>query len=155
MKHFYLIANEKKDKKFYLTKQIQECIWQKGGTSIYTSNLHVDPKSIPADTECIICIGGDGTFIRAALDAVECKVPLIGVNRGHVGYLCELDCNTVFSAIDKLMEDQYGIENRMLLEGHCVKSGKAMPSRLAFNDVVIHRAGQPEMVSLIIYVNGE
>jgi NAD+ kinase len=119
------------------------------------SNLDLDLAAIPPEAEGAFCIGGDGTLIRAALSVVERELPLIGVNRGHVGYLCELDHRSVFEAIDKLMEDQFTIENRILLEGYCIKSGITTPSHLALNDVVIHRSSQPEMVSLIIHVNGE
>lgn len=44
-------------------------------------------------------------------------IPLIGVNMGTLGYLCELERSTVFDAIDKLFNDQYELEERMLIAG--------------------------------------
>lgn len=163
MRHFYIIANEQKDQELKVTKEIRDYIQKKGGTCSYGLNRVIrqsgyeslNPGEIPSDTECVFCIGGDGTLIRAARDLVERSIPLIGVNRGHVGYLCELDCNTVFPAIDELMQDHFTVEKRMLLSGYCITGGIKQTSRLALNDVVIHRFGLLQMVNLIIYVNGE
>jgi NAD+ kinase len=77
---------------------------------------------------------------------------MIGVNLGTLGYLCELDESTVFEALDRLMKDDYMLENRMMLCGH--RDGED-ESRAAFNDIVIHRSGELTMLSLIVYVNGE
>lgn len=163
MKHFFIIANEQKDKNLEVTKKIQEYIHIKGGTCTYGRNRllgqagyeNLNPREIPENTECVFCIGGDGTLIRAARDVVDMQLPLIGVNRGHVGYLCELDDHTVFPAIDQLMTDHYMVEERMLLTGYSIKNGKKLTSLPALNDVVIHRSGMLQLVNLIIYVNGE
>ena len=52
-------------------------------------------------------LGGDGTLISAATRLVRSRIPLIGVNLGTLGYLCELEENNVFEAIDRLMADDY------------------------------------------------
>lgn len=163
MRHFYIITNEQKDENLKLTLQIQSYITEKGGTCEYGVSCRLGdsgyqnllPTEIPDGTQCVLCIGGDGTLIRAARDMVETGVPVIGVNRGHVGYLCELDCNTVFSAIDQMMLDHYMVEERMMIMGHCEKNGEIGCSNLALNDIVIHRNGFLQVVNLIIYVNGE
>lgn len=69
------------------------------------------------DADCIIVLGGDGTLVRAARDMASIGIPLIGVNMGTLGYLCELERSTVFDAIDKLFNDQYELEERMLIAG--------------------------------------
>lgn len=163
MKHFYIVTNEQKDENLKVTLQMQKYIIEHGGTCEYGMNRRVGaegfqnltPEDIPKETECVLCVGGDGTLIRAARDLVETGVPVIGVNRGHIGYLCELDCNSVFPAIDQLMMDNYMVEKRMMLSGHCVKDGQAGKENLALNDIVIHRSGMLQVVNLIIYVNGE
>lgn len=163
MKHFYIITNEQKDEDLKVTLQVQEYITGRGGTCQYGMNRRIGPEGyrnlkpedIPAETECVLCVGGDGTLIRAARDLVETGLPMIGVNRGHIGYLCELDCNTVIPAIDQLMLDNYMVEKRMMLSGYCMKEGQAGEANLALNDIVIHRSGFLQVVNLIIYVNGE
>lgn len=112
-------------------------------------------KEIPTETEAVLVIGGDGTLIRAARNLVKKNIPLLGINLGKLGYLCEVEENTIFPAIDELMADRYTIEQRMLLDGYTVQSGGEKIQRVALNDVVIHRTGALQIVNLNAYVNGE
>jgi NAD+ kinase len=111
-----------------------------------------DISEIPADTECILVLGGDGTLIRAATKVESLQIPLIGVNLGTLGYLCELEESTVFPAIDRMMADDYEIEERMMLTGWQNKQEEA---KVALNDIVIHRTGDLSILSFHVYVNGE
>lgn len=160
MKHFYIITNEQKDEGLKLTRQMQSYICSRGGSCKYTPNrgpgsISLDVAVIPQETECVFCVGGDGTLIRAARDIVDRQLPVIGVNRGHLGYLCELDQETVFAAIDQLMEDCYTLERRMLLSGCAVSGGCEQRPQLALNDIVIHRSGLLQVVKLTVFVNGK
>jgi len=125
MKRFFIITNEHRDRDLSVTRSVQDYIEAKGGqSSFYMSNKsewgkrhlrHLQNKDEEAD--CIIVLGGDGTLVRAARDMAKIGIPLIGVNLGTLGYLCELDMATVFRAIDRLFEDQYEVEHRMMREG--------------------------------------
>lgn len=143
------------------TNQIADYIKSKGGrchSFICVDNDGAYPITADLadkDADVVLVIGGDGTLIRAARDLAECRVPLIGVNLGHLGYLCELEENSVFSAIDELMEGHYTIEKRMLLTGYVVKENQRMGQMQALNDIVIHRTGPLQIVNLNVYVNGE
>ena len=124
MRKFMLITNRYKDRDLTLSNEIVSYIQQKGGSAaICVSNVEDDNQKdfalseIPADTECILVLGGDGTLIRAATKVEALQIPLIGVNMGTLGYLCELERSTVFDAIDKLFNDQYELEERMLIAG--------------------------------------
>lgn len=159
MKNFVVITNAYKDKDLRLTKQIVKYITDQGGSAKSLISIVESPdgrdfniEQIPEDTECILVLGGDGTLIRAATKVSGLKIPLIGVNMGTLGYLCELEEANVFPAIDKLMGDNYMMENRIMLTGH--KDG-CEEKRVALNDIVIHRAGGLQMLSLNVYVNGE
>ncbi len=157
--HFVLITNEYKDRNLTLTKQIISYINEKGGKAVsLLSNVeHIEGKDfllsdIPEDTECILVLGGDGTLIRAATKTESLQIPLIGVNLGTLGYLCELEEATVFTAVDRLMEGQYIMEERMMLSGHNSMGGNI---RTALNDIVVHQTGNLTILNLHVYVNGE
>lgn len=163
MKKFFIITNEHKDKNLAVTCSITDYIEAKGGTcSRYVStksgwserNLRKFEAS-DIDADCIIVLGGDGTLVRAARDLARMGIPLIGVNLGTLGYLCELETSTVFDAIDRLFEEKYELERRMLIEGESMVSGRESKATLALNDIVIHRCGIPQIVDLVISVNGE
>lgn len=162
MKHFFIVTNIQKDRDAALTNQLKEYIEKKGGTcSYYLSSGGkesvdcVNPELIPEKTECILVLGGDGTLIRAARDLHEQCVPFIGVNLGTLGYLCELERTNVYAAIDEIMQGNYMIEQRMMLEGYCIVDGKPMESQIAFNDIILHRSNQFSVKKIVLRVNGE
>ena len=97
MRKFMLITNRYKDRDLTLSKEIVSYIQQKGGSAaICVSNVEDDNQKdfalseIPADTECILVLGGDGTLIRAATKVEALQIPLIGVNLGHWGICVSL-----------------------------------------------------------------
>lgn len=161
MKNFLVITNALTDAGLGHTAQITDYIRQKGGTC--NSFVCVDEKGAypltsdltQRDADAAIVIGGDGTLIRAARELMERHIPLIGVNLGHLGYLCELEENSVLAAIDELMEGHYTVEDRMMLTGYVVKENHKLKEMPALNDIVIHRTGALQIVNLNVYVNGE
>lgn len=162
MNHFLIITNEFKDKGLVFTGKIRRYIEARGGScQCYSSTgddaRHAAPDSadIAEGTECVLVLGGDGTLIRAAAKLVDEKLPLIGVNLGTLGYLCELEAANVFDAIDELMDGHYMLEERMMLSAYGIKNGIQTEAKTALNDVVIHRTGALSVVNLIVSVNGE
>lgn len=164
MKNFVIIVNALKDEYLSETKKLCSYIETRGGKCHYLISVDardgiqkVQAERIQPDTECIFVLGGDGTLIRAARDTVACGIPLIGVNMGTLGYLCELEIDSAYSAIDAIMRDDYMLEERMMLSGKLQEPADAdcQLSYYALNDIVIHRSGALSLVSLTVYVNGE
>lgn len=144
MKKFVIIVNALKDRHLAETKKICSYIQKQGAECRYLVSVDeqngiqkVSAKSIPQDTECILVLGGDGTLIRAARDTVECGIPLIGINLGTLGYLCELEIGDVYDAVGAIMQDQYMLEERMMLSG-----GKMNPAETELTGgVSVKKAG--------------
>ncbi len=134
MKNFCIITNPCKDKEFQLTKQMKSFIELKGGSC----RAIEEGAPLPESVEGILVLGGDGTLIRAAGNASKKNIPLIGVNLGHLGYLCELEEDNI----------QFALEELMMLCG-------ANLARTALNDIVISRKGPLQLVELVVSVNGE
>ena len=160
MRKFVLVTNSYKDPNHEVTHKIANYITAKGGEAIILSelepectefeNLHYE--NIPSDTDCIMVLGGDGTLIRVVRKTRKSNIPLIGVNLGTLGYLCELEQDTCFAAIDQLLADNYILEERLMLKGYRKELERG---RTALNDIVIHRAGALSILRLNVYVNGE
>ena len=143
MKNFCIITNPCKDKDFRLTNQMKSFIELKGGSCCVVE----EGEEFPDTVEGALVLGGDGTLIRAAGVASFKEIPLIGVNLGHLGYLCELEEGNVYSAIEEMMRDNYIVEERMMLCGTDI-------AHTALNDIVISRKGVLQLVELIVSVNG-
>ncbi len=164
MKRFFLITNEQRDTDLSVSHAIQDYIAQKGGEcgcyvsskAAWSSRSLQTLQAIQSEgthAECILVLGGDGTLVRAARETAQLGIPLIGINLGTIGYLCELDAETVFPAIDRLFEDQYEVERRMMIEGVC--PGEEEEATVALNDIVIHRTGGAQLINLDLTVGGE
>ena len=160
MKKFVIVANQYKDPEFVVSNEIIEYIRSKGAEA-YNLMDHYDPSvrfedldynQIPDDTDCIIVLGGDGTLIRVVRRTRKSSIPLIGVNMGTLGYLCELDRENMYQAIDKLLEGNYTVEKRLMIKGY--RKGEDH-GRTALNDIVVHPTGILAILRLNVYVNGE
>lgn len=147
MDKFYVITNKSKDKTLKTTYRIKKYIEEKG----YTCVLAVDGKEMPKDTQCILVLGGDGTLTRVAREFYNCNVPLVGINLGTLGYLTEVEVQSLEESLDQLFKEGHAIENRMMLKGTL----NGMASHFALNDIVVTRRGILRIIHFDIYVNGE
>lgn len=146
MKTFHIYTNLLKDIDGKTTSYIKRYLEEKGC---------VCKDTLDDTVECIIVLGGDGTMLRAARDYQESHIPIIGVNLGTLGYLAEIEANQIEVALDKLVDDKYEVESRMMLSGIPVIAGKSLNSIVALNDIVINRKGPLHVIKFNIYVNGE
>ncbi len=154
MKSFLIITKDEKEKNMGLARRMASEIELKGGKAciaIEPPRGNDDPLPVPEGTDCILTVGGDGALIRATRRTFGTGVPLLGINTGHLGYLCDLDSETVFDAIDSLVAGNYDIEERMLLEGGLESNSKRVA---ALNDIVISSENPAQVISITVYVNG-
>ena len=73
--------------------------------------MHVVDE-LPADTECVISIGGDGTFLRAAQWVGKREIPILGINTGHLGFLASYSLEEMGELMDVVANDRGRIERR-------------------------------------------
>ena len=160
MKNFFLFSNLVKDPGSVLSGELKAYIEEHGGRcSVYCtdrlSGLSERMITIPENTECIMVLGGDGTFIEAVGALVHHDTPFIGINLGNLGYLTECDSENMFRAADRLLEDDYNIGNRMMLDGGVKREGERIHRSFSLNDVVISRSGDLQVIHFNLLVNGE
>ena len=164
MKKFYIIANSEKDEGMQVAGMTARYLEAHGcfcvirpATSRGREPFHhyTDINHIPEDVECVIVLGGDGTLLQAARDVVSRQIPLLGINLGTLGYLAEIDRESIEPALNHLMADEYALENRMMLQGKVYHKGKMIAEDVALNDIVIGRDGPLRVIGFNNYVNGE
>ena len=115
-----------------------------GGCSLYELKDGDVPEP---DTDMILSVGGDGTFLSVAHLVADTGVPVIGVNLGRVGFLSESRPEDVASAI---LNSEYTVEDRALLEAVIDN----VPHRiLALNEVAVHRIGAA-MLGIDVLLDG-
>lgn len=110
-------------------------------------------SDLPEDIECGIVLGGDGTLLRAAKVVLGRQLPLIGVNLGNLGYMAEVDVKNLYPALDRLIDNSFTIEKRMMLHGTVYHDAKNVVSDVALNDIVIFGKKQMRAYTFKCYVN--
>lgn len=164
MKHFYVIANPLKEGAAQTAERIAEYLHKRGATCEGSAQKkhcggsgegYTDINCIPADTQCVITLGGDGTLIQAARDLVDLQLPMIGVNLGNLGYLTQVSRGeNIAPMLDALLADNFTMEKRMMLEGRIVGPG-GVQKGIALNDIVLTRKDVLQMLKFQVFLNGE
>lgn len=164
MNNFFIAVNIDKDPGFVKTREIQDYLIKAGKKCEYVgvkrkyeeSELEGNIlSSMPEDTDCVMALGGDGTMIQVA-DALSGKsIPMIGINMGHLGFLAEVAIDQVNTVLDRLIKDEFDIEERMMLSGSTYIAGKKNIIGDALNDIVITRLGSLRIINFKIYVNNK
>lgn len=107
-----------------------------------------------AQADLVIAVGGDGTMLYAARRAVAHKVPVIGINRGRLGFLADVKPDEIQTALDAVLTGNFSSEKRMLLRADIVDNGRVVASGLAVNDIVIKRRETARMLDYRTRVDG-
>ena len=100
------------------------------------------------NSDFIIAIGGDGTILHIAQDAVRYDVPVLGINAGRVGFLATIEREET-ELIAKIASGDYQIENRMLIE-----ASVGTENCWAVNDIVLTRGEYSRIVDNDILCDG-
>jgi NAD+ kinase len=107
-----------------------------------------------ATTGLVVTVGGDGTYLLGARLAAPRGVPVLGVNRGQLGFLTDIDIGDLPAAIDAFVDGRYRLERRSLLELELPDHSPERPRYLALNEVVVKSTGM-NLARLRIEVDAE
>ncbi len=168
MKNIGIVSNNESTEAAEVAKKIYDYINKKGKgiTPLLIEGDRVSSKySLPSvsgenfidKSELIISVGGDGTFLRASRYAIRRGTPVLGVNAGNLGFLTVVDTCNMYNAINKVLKNEYEIEERMLLEGRFYRNKKAVRNtglpELAINEFAINRSILGKIIRFEIMVN--
>jgi NAD+ kinase len=115
------------------------------------SVTNVSATDLP-DIELAVVLGGDGTILRAAEITLARKIPLLGINLGHVGFLAEVDRPSISAIATSIINKSYVSENRMVLSFDVERNGKIVSSGWALNEVTVERDATT-MVELFVEID--
>ena len=160
MKKFYIVANPDKENTKNMQAAIEKYLKAHGaGVSVGKSvsghgNPYTDPEEVPADTECVITLGGDGTILHLAKLAALNRIPMLGINMGGLGFLAELEVNSL-QAMRGLKNWDFPIEERMMLDVSVLRDGKQIYANMGLNDAVIREGPISHVIHLKISSDGK
>lgn len=160
MEAFYIVYNPDKDDDAQVLARLRDYIQGKNCVSGYMdcysfSALGKDEVvRVLSGYDCILVLGGDGTLLNAASTVSHVDVPLFGINLGTVGFLTEGEVTNLAAIMERLLSDDFSIQERMMVRGSVRSGDNAVLRKRALNDIVISRAGFSRLIGLDVYVNG-
>jgi len=101
-----------------------------------------------------VAVGGDGTLLKAARALAGAGVPLVGINLGRLGFLVDISPAEIETRLDEILSGEYQEEARSMLCARASGEGARPDSRLALNDVVVHKWSTARMIEFETYING-
>lgn len=114
----------------------------------------VDEAELAVHADLLIAVGGDGTMLYAAALAREHGRPLLGVNRGRLGFLADVSPDEMLSSLDRVMAGDYLRESRLLLDASIISPDGEQRTATALNDVVLQRRETGRMIDFETHIAG-
>lgn len=102
-----------------------------------------------------IVVGGDGTLLSVGRLMSEYNIPVVGINRGRVGFLVDINPQDLQNQLHPILEGQFHEEQRTLLQASAWRGEQLLGKDKALNDVVIHARDQIRMIEFTTYIDGK
>ncbi len=110
-------------------------------------------SEVLSGAQLAIVIGGDGSILRVAAHAAPRGIPILGVNMGRLGFMCELEPSEL-SDIRTVLSGRYALERRMMLRVQTVHGGVVSPRGHVLNDAVLGRGHTGRILDLTVTADG-
>ena len=104
----------------------------------------------PSEIHCMISMGGDGTILQLVHTYPHITAPILGINLGHLGFMADVPISDIYPSLLDLIHGNYKVYDRLMIDGTSAQSQGCF----AVNDIVIHRARNPSLIELAIFVDG-
>lgn len=118
------------------------------------NHVEVSDADMAEMADLVIVVGGDGTVLYAARQAAPHGVPVLGINRGRLGFLADIRPDDITTALTAVLAGEFSSEHRMLLQTEIYSGDKRVSHGIAVNDVVIKRTESARMLEYQTTVNG-
>ncbi|MBP7254291.1 MAG: NAD(+)/NADH kinase [Negativicutes bacterium] len=113
----------------------------------------VDNNFLYSNIDIALTLGGDGTLLSTGRKFASKGVPLCGINLGRVGFLAEIETDEIIDKLTKIINNNYFIEKRLMLEGVVYRNGEKIFSAEAINDIVVTKSGLSRMIKLKLLID--
>jgi NAD+ kinase len=118
-------------------------------TSLDLEATRMPEAKLASEADLIIAIGGDGTMLYVGQLAVRGGAPLLGINRGRLGFLADIRLEEMIDSVDHVLAGNYKIDQRLLLDASLTRPDSEPVAALAVNDVVLQRRETGRMLDFV------
>ena len=124
------------------------------GAAVEGVPAHAPLEQLSEQIDLLIVVGGDGTLLHAARRIATAGVPVLGINRGRLGFLVDVSPDR-FDEIDAVLDGRALIDERLMLEARVLHGEETVASSLALNEVVLQKWNTSRMIEFETWINGE
>ncbi len=111
-------------------------------------------EAFKTDVDLIVVLGGDGTMISTARLTGNREVLVLGINYGSLGYLTEFRIEEMFPALEAILEGNYEIDRRVMLDVEHLRDAEGLAAGRVLNDVVINKAVLARIIEIEVNLDG-
>jgi NAD+ kinase len=104
-------------------------------------------------SDLILVVGGDGSMLNAARLSVPFQKPILGVNRGHLGFLTDIGPSELSVRLRHVLEERYWQESRFLLQGEIKHHDQTRHLDIALNDIVLSQGASSQLIEFELWIN--
>jgi NAD+ kinase len=115
----------------------------------------IDREEVPTGVEMIVVLGGDGTLLSVARQVWNRNIPILGVNLGGLGFLTEITLDELYPVLEKVLQDDFTINEREVLNAGVIRSGKRVAEFIVLNDAVINKGALARIIDLETTIDDE
>ncbi len=112
------------------------------------------PRAELAAADLVVCIGGDGTVLRAARITIPHATPVLGVNMGRLGFLTDMSPRDFFNLFERIIAGQWRLEERIMVHGAVMADGAPLHAFDGLNDIVVSRKSPGRPVYVDVHIDG-
>jgi len=142
--------------RFLLAKGVQVVLEERVAAAIPDAESRASTiKMIGESCDLAIIVGGDGSLIGAARQLAQHDIPLLGVNRGRLGFLTDVSPDQLEAQIGAILEGEFKLEKRFLLEALLTRDGQPIGKSEAVNDVVLDSGKSARMIEYELFIDNE
>lgn len=138
------------------TLGVQAVIDEASTALLPKSRFQVVPRDeLAAHCDLVIVVGGDGSMLGVAQTMAAHSVPVLGINRGRLGFLTDILPEEIDTRIARILAGEYYEEARFLIECELIRSGNIISTGSALNDVVLHPGTAARMIEFELFINDQ
>jgi len=120
----------------------------------YTESRPNRSEQFLQHADLVVVLGGDGTMISSARLTGDAGVLVLGINYGSLGYLTEFRIEEMFPALEAILDGEYEIDRREMLEAEQRRGGETVATARVLNDVVINKAAVARIIEIEVKLDG-
>jgi len=141
----------------FLSTTKSEIVLETATASIFSEHHYetMEREALGGPCDLVVVVGGDGSILGVARDLAKSQVPIVGVNRGGLGFLADVSPDQIEQKLGSVLAGQYTIDERFLLEARIVREDEFLEGSSALNDVVVHAGTMSRMMDFSLYVDGD